>query len=61
MQKLNPDNKKIILEIKSAIADNPQYRKNIFSVDIYNAVLKEGVKDLDQFKAYLKKTNKSLD
>ncbi len=58
---LTNKNKKIILEIKSLIHDNPKYRKEIFSVDIYKAVIEENVKNLEEFKGYLKKTNRSLD
>lgn len=61
LKKLNPENRKVILEIKAAISDNPRYRKDIFSVDIYNAVLDEGVRDLEQFKVYLRKSGRSLE
>lgn len=58
--KLTKKNKPIILEIKSQIYDSPKYRKSIFSVDIYKAVLEEDVKDLEGFKKYLAKTGRSL-
>lgn len=38
-----------------------KYRKNFFSVDIYRAVINEGVKDLEGFKRYLGNKGISLD
>lgn len=58
--KINDENRKIILEIKSQIHDNPKYRKSIFSIDIYKAVIENGVTDLDGFKKYLEKTGRNL-
>jgi hypothetical protein len=48
---------KIILEIKNALWDHPLYRKEIKSMDIYGAVLEKGVKNLEEFKKYLKDKN----
>lgn len=59
--KLNDQNRKIILGIKSQVQDNPKYRKSIFSVDIYKAVIENGVKDLEGFREYLNQTGRSLD
>jgi len=50
---LTPEYKEIILDIKSQVHDHPLYRKKIVSVDIYDAVIKNGVKNLDDFKKYL--------
>jgi len=50
-----------ILEIKHAISSHPKYRKQIFSVDIYKAVIEKGVRDLDGFKRYLQETKRTLD
>ena len=41
-----------ILEIKKAIWVHPDYRKTLLSVHIYEAVLEEGVKDVDSFWAW---------
>lgn len=57
---LNDDNRKIILEIKNQVWQDPKYRKEFFSVDIYEAVFKHGVKDLEDFKKYLADHNKPL-
>lgn len=53
--KLNDDNRKIILEIKNQVYANPKYRKEIFAIDIYNAVINKDVTDLNGFKDYIKK------
>lgn len=50
-----------ILEIKNAISSNPKYRKQIFSVDIYKAVIEKNIRDLEGFKNYLKETGRILD
>lgn len=59
-QKLTEENKKMILKIKNQIASNPQYRKQIFSMDIYEAVLEYGVKNLEEFRQYLQKSGRKL-
>lgn len=58
--RLTDENKKIILRIKSQIHDNNKYRKEIFSTDVYRAVIENSVNDLESFKEYLKKQGKSL-
>lgn len=50
-----------ILQIKHAISSHPKYRKQIFSVDIYKAVIEDGVRDLAGFKGHLQETNRTLD
>src|SRR4051794_9635698 len=49
-----------ILLIKHQIASHPRYRKEIFSVDIYRAVIEHGVTDIPGFEAYLRETNRTL-
>lgn len=58
--KLTEDKRKIILEIKSEIASHPKYRHDIFSMDIYDAVLDRGVTNLEEFRIYLKETGRDL-
>lgn len=58
--RLNDENKKIILEIKNALWDHPKYKKVVSSKDIYEAVLDHEVKNLEEFKEYLKTINKEL-
>lgn len=57
---LTDDSKKIILEIKEELWQNPKYKKIITSIDIYEAVLDKGVKNLEEFKNYLKESNREL-
>ena len=38
-----------------------KYRKEIFSIDIYKAVIENGAIDLEGFKKYLKEAGRSLD
>lgn len=52
-QKLTPEFKEIILNIKSQLSSHPKYRKEITSVDIYTAVMDNGIKSLEDFKRYL--------
>lgn len=59
-EKLDENNRKYILEIKSKLFDNPKYRKDILSIDIYKAVLEKGVKNLEEFQNYLKDIGKEL-
>lgn len=58
--KLTEEKRKIILEIKNEIASHPKYRKEIFSMDIYQAVLDHGVTNLEEFREYLKRTGREL-
>lgn len=52
--KLDDEKRAIILGIKSAVCTHPKYiNKEIFSVDVYNSVIKGRVKNLDEFKQYL--------
>lgn len=53
-EKITPENRLIILEIKSQVCDNPKYHKDFSSVDIYEAVLINGAKNLKEFVDFLK-------
>ncbi|OGH47816.1 MAG: hypothetical protein A3A51_03875 [Candidatus Levybacteria bacterium RIFCSPLOWO2_01_FULL_39_10] len=59
-QKITQETKMIILSIKNEIDTDPRYKKSIFSIDIYKAVIENGVKDLEAFKKYLKGTGRSI-
>lgn len=52
--KLTDEKRKIILKIKGVVFKSPKFRKEIFSMDIYEAVLNQGVKDIFEFKDYLR-------
>lgn len=58
--KLTNENRISILRIKNQVHMNPKYRKEIFSTDIYRAVIDKGIHDLGGFKAYLNEQGKSL-
>lgn len=58
--RLTTEARKAILDIKSIIAHDTRYRTEISSVDIYNAVLEEGVVDLDGFKEKLRESDIEL-
>jgi hypothetical protein len=57
---LTTEKKLAILTLKNALSDHPLYRKTIFSIDIYKAVIEEGVTDMVGFTEYLKKSGRSL-
>jgi hypothetical protein len=59
-ENLTPEYKLAILTIKNAIHDNPKYKKTVFSTDVYDAVIKHGVTDLEGFKMYLKESGRDL-
>ena len=45
---LTPEHRHAILELKEALADDPDYR----SMDVYRAVVDDGVRTLDEFRAW---------
>ena len=47
-------NKEIILEIKELACKSPDYQKRFSSIDIYNAVAKDKVKNIKEFENWLK-------
>ena len=51
--KLTPEARSTILLIKSAWASRPEYGKRVKSVDIYSAVLEDGVRTLAEFDQWL--------
>lgn len=59
-ENLTPEFKLAILAIKNAIHDNPKYKKTVFSIDVYDAVIKHGITDLEGFKAHLKESGREL-
>jgi hypothetical protein len=54
LEKLTPDNRQVILAIKSECWNHPEYRRGFSSNDIYTAVLDDHVSTLEQFREYLK-------
>jgi hypothetical protein len=49
VSKLDQTTKEAILQIKSVLCKDPQYRQEIRSTDIYHAVIQEGVRDLEEW------------
>ncbi|MBI2594053.1 hypothetical protein HYW44_05435 [Candidatus Daviesbacteria bacterium] len=58
--RLTDEIRKIILKIKGVVFKSPKFRKEIFSMDIYNAVLNKGVKNINEFKDYLRERGINL-
>lgn len=59
-EKITPKNRLIILEIKSQVCNNPKYHKEFSSVDIYEAVLINGVKNFEEFVDFLELKGKNV-
>lgn len=57
---LNDANRSAILQIKQVVAASDKYHRGISSVDIYTAVLDQGVLDMAGFDAYLRQTGRTL-
>ncbi len=57
-QKLTPETRVAILYIKDVWWQQPSYRQEVSSVDIYDAVLLHGIRTLDQFDQYLSERGK---
>ena len=53
-QKLTPETRLRILNIKSQCWKEPEYRRSYSSADIYDAVLEKNVTNIEGFKNYLK-------
>jgi hypothetical protein len=49
LARLNDNNRAVILAIKAACWQHPQYRRGFTSADIYAAVLDRGVRDIEGF------------
>ncbi|WP_163579211.1 hypothetical protein [Gracilibacillus saliphilus] len=45
--------RKSILSLKNQLHSNPKYRKKFFSVDIYDAVINNNIKSLEQFDEWI--------
>lgn len=57
---LNNANRSTILQLKQTIAASDKYHRGISSVDIYTAVLDQGVTDMAGFETYLQQTGRTL-
>ncbi len=52
-EKLTPEARPVILRIKSQVWQDKEYRRSFGAVDIYRAVLDDGVSDVAGFREYL--------
>ena len=57
-QRISPESRQSILEIKAACWHHPGYRKDFGSVDVYEAVLEHGVQDVDGFWDYVNRLHR---
>jgi hypothetical protein len=48
-RKLNDNTRYYILAIKEAVCTLPEYRKNLLAVHVYEAVLENNVRSIDEF------------
>jgi hypothetical protein len=46
----SPEKRKLILEIKEKYFDGTKYRDSVKGIDIYTAVIEEGIRSIDEFK-----------
>ncbi len=60
-ENLKEEHRLPILRIKEQIASTTKYKHEIFSIDIYKAVIEDSAKSLEDFKKYLTKTKRTLD
>jgi hypothetical protein len=54
-KRLETADRKLILELKSALHHHPEYRKTVYSIDIYNFALEQAGSTLEDFWHYLEK------
>jgi hypothetical protein len=52
MRLLDDEKRSYVLAIKEAVCTEPEYRKSLLSVHVYEAVLEHGVRDLESFRAW---------
>jgi hypothetical protein len=57
-QQLTPENRLIILRLKDVWYQLPAYRSEVYSTDIYDAVLQHGIRTLTEFDYYLAQRGK---
>ncbi|HVZ66837.1 MAG TPA: hypothetical protein VG917_01115 [Patescibacteria group bacterium] len=58
--KISDENKPYLLSLKKEARKYPNYGKDIFSIDVYKAVIEHNAKNIEDFKKYLRLTNRSL-
>ena len=58
--KLNDKNRLTILKIKNEMRESTKHGKEVSGMDVYKAVLEKGVKNLTEFRSYLKNQGRVL-
>ena len=58
--RINRENRPVILMIKHHFCQHPEYRQGFTSMDIYNSVIDEGIRSIEDFSQWLKE-HKKLD
>lgn len=58
--RLTNENRLTILKIKNEMREKTKHGKEVSGMDVYKAVLDNGVKDLEEFRKYLKKQGRVL-
>lgn len=58
--KLTDETREIILTIKNEMREKTKHGKEVSGMDVYKAVLDNGVKNLEEFKGYLEKQDREL-
>jgi hypothetical protein len=53
-RRLTPETRNAILDIKRAWAERPEYGRAVTSMDIYRAVLDEGIRTPEEFELFLR-------
>jgi translation initiation factor 2 alpha subunit (eIF-2alpha) len=51
---LSPEKRSTVLQIKDYYCNRPEYRVDVKSLDIYNAVLNYNIDSVESFKTWLK-------
>jgi len=49
---MTDENRSHVLAIKETVCADPEYRKSLLSVHVYEAVLENGIRDLDSFRSW---------
>lgn len=60
LENLKEEHRLPILEIKQQVDSHPKYKYEIFSADVYKAVIEDNARNLEDFKKYLSKTKRTL-
>ncbi len=56
--KMNEELRQLILDLKTELLDDPDYRKKFYSFDVYNAVLDNNVTNMGELREYLRSIGK---